>query len=155
MAPTANGDASMPLIPRIEPSIVEGRSFSPSVQGNMGSVLHNEEVELLGALTIAAATISIISGSLSLFWFLRMRRAFRHQFVTHVFKIEAKLMYSLIMLLILSNLWRALWYFLFPIVGFARGTISSQSSFCQVSGFMLSYGIEGAGMQMRSCPFDC
>jgi G protein-coupled receptor GPR1 len=140
------------MIPRNEPSIVEDRSLSSSGQGNMGPVLHREEVELLGALTIAAATISIIAGSLSLFWFLRMRKAFRHQFVPQALKDEAKLIYSLIMLLILSNLWRALWYFLFPIIGFARGKISSQSAFCQVSGFMLSYGIEGAGMRKEVLP---
>jgi hypothetical protein len=37
------------------------------------------EIVILRALALTAATISMVAGLLSLYWFLRMRRTFRHQ----------------------------------------------------------------------------
>lgn len=50
--------------------------------------------------------------------------------------------YHLIFLLIVSDLWKAIQYFIFPIVVFIRGEVDSTSDFCQASGFFLALGIE-------------
>jgi G protein-coupled receptor GPR1 len=58
-----------------------------------------------------------------------MKRSFRHH---------------LIFLLILSDMWKALWYFIFPVVVFTRGKVDSTSNFCQASGFFIALGTEAS-----------
>jgi G protein-coupled receptor GPR1 len=53
--------------------------------------------------------------------------------------------YSLIMLLIQSDMFKALWFMLYPIVTFSHGPIPNNSDFCQVNGFFISLGIEASG----------
>lgn len=48
------------------------------------------------------------------------------------------------MLLMSSDMLKSLWFIVFPIVDFKGGPISSESSFCQASGFFLSVGIEAS-----------
>ena len=48
------------------------------------------------------------------------------------------------MLLMQSDVLKALWFMIFPVVDFVHGPIKSSSSFCQVSGFFLSVGIEAS-----------
>lgn len=48
------------------------------------------------------------------------------------------------MLLIQSDLIKALWFVIFPIVTYARGPVASDSTFCQVSGFFFALGIESS-----------
>lgn len=50
------------------------------------------------------------------------------------------------MLLIQSDMFKALWFMIYPIVTFIHGPVSSESRFCQVSGFFISIGIEASGM---------
>lgn len=57
---------------------------------------------------------------------------------------------SLIMLLIQSDMFKALWYMLYPIVVFTHGPVPSNSTFCQVNGFFLALGIEASGMNPQS-----
>jgi hypothetical protein len=52
---------------------------------------------------------------------------------------------SLIMLLIQSDMFKALWFMLYPIVTFTTGPVPSNSKFCQVNGFFISLGIEASG----------
>lgn len=49
------------------------------------------------------------------------------------------------MLLIQSDMFKALWFMVYPIVTFTSGRPSSHSTFCQVNGFFLSIGIEASG----------
>lgn len=48
------------------------------------------------------------------------------------------------MFLIFSDTFKALWYFVFPVVVFSRGPVQSTSKFCQASGFFLAVGIEAS-----------
>jgi G protein-coupled receptor GPR1 len=48
------------------------------------------------------------------------------------------------MLLIQSDMFKALWFMIFPIVDFSYGPIHSSSTFCQASGFFLAVGIEAS-----------
>jgi hypothetical protein len=52
---------------------------------------------------------------------------------------------SLVMLLIQSDMFKALWFMIYPIVVFIRGPVPSSSTFCQVNGFFLALGIEASG----------
>ena len=49
------------------------------------------------------------------------------------------------MLLIQSDMFKALWFMIYPIVTFAHGPIPTGSDFCQVNGFFISLGIEASG----------
>jgi G protein-coupled receptor GPR1 len=49
------------------------------------------------------------------------------------------------MLLIQSDMFKALWFMVYPIVTFVNGPVPSQSTFCQVNGFFLALGIEASG----------
>lgn len=53
---------------------------------------------------------------------------------------------SLIMLLIQSNVFRAVWLFLDPIVALRHGGLQTGSVFCDVSGFLYALGTEASGM---------
>jgi G protein-coupled receptor GPR1 len=53
--------------------------------------------------------------------------------------------YSLIMLLIQSDMFKALWFMIYPIVTYTHGPFPNDSRFCQVNGFFLSVGIEASG----------
>ena len=52
----------------------------------------------------------------------------------------------LILLLILSDMLKALVYLVYPIVIFVDGPIKDSSQFCQVSGFISVVSIEASGM---------
>ena len=52
------------------------------------------------------------------------------------------------MLLIMSDLFKALWIVIFPLVSFAHGPIQSSSSFCKATGFFIAFGFEASGMSL-------
>lgn len=92
-------------------------------------VLSGKQLYILRSIAIAAACISVISGLLVGWWFVRMKRSFRHH---------------LIMLLIFSDFFKASWQLIYPAYVFARGEVRSESLFCQTAGFMMSMGIEAS-----------
>jgi hypothetical protein len=57
--------------------------------------------------------------------------------------------HRLIMLLIYGDFMRATWYFVFAVVSLAQGTVRTESSFCQSSGFLIQYGKETSGEYER------
>jgi G protein-coupled receptor GPR1 len=78
---------------------------------------------------VTCASISLLAALIAFQWFAFMKRSFRHH---------------LILLLILSDMWKALWYFIFPVVVFTRGKVDSTSNFCQASGFFIALGTEAS-----------
>jgi G protein-coupled receptor GPR1 len=78
---------------------------------------------------VTCASISLVAALIAFQWFAFMKRSFRHH---------------LIFLLILSDMWKALWYFIFPVVVFTRGKVDSTSNFCQASGFFIALGTEAS-----------
>ncbi|PQE03805.1 hypothetical protein CJF30_00006503 [Rutstroemia sp. NJR-2017a BBW] len=52
--------------------------------------------------------------------------------------------YCLIMLLIQSDMFKALWFMVFPIVVFLHGPVDDNSDFCKISGFFLAIGMEAS-----------
>lgn len=49
------------------------------------------------------------------------------------------------MLLVWGDLTRCTFYFVFAIFSLARGTVKTQTRFCQASGWFIQYGAETSG----------
>jgi G protein-coupled receptor GPR1 len=97
------------------------------------------------AVAITCALISLVAAFFTCWWFARMKRTFRHH---------------LIMLLIVSDMCKAVWFFVFPLIVLVSGPVSSSSSFCQVSGFFLAQATEASdfaalmlALHLVSCVF--
>ncbi|KAA8570669.1 hypothetical protein EYC84_000067 [Monilinia fructicola] len=100
---------------------------------NEGQDVSDSEGLILQTLALTFASVSVASSLLAFYWFVRMRRSFRH---------------DLIMLLIQSDMFKALWFMIFPIVIFLHGPVSDNSKFCQISGFFLALGIEASDISV-------
>ncbi|KAI0888754.1 G protein-coupled glucose receptor regulating Gpa2-domain-containing protein [Annulohypoxylon maeteangense] len=93
------------------------------------SYMDNPEIIAIMSISLSMASISVLAALCAFYWFVRMRRSFRH---------------DLIMLLIQSDMMKALWLVICPLAFFARVPIDSNSTFCQVSGFLLTVSIEAS-----------
>ena len=105
---------------------VKGLASRPTSPLGVFSPAKNHAILVVG---VACASFSLLAALISLRWFLLMRRSYRHH---------------LILFLIISDTFKSLWYFVFPIVVFTRGQVHSSSKFCQASGFFLSVGLEAS-----------
>lgn len=63
-----------------------------------------------------------------------------------IFKAHTNFCDSLIMFLIQSDMFKALWFMIYPIVVFTRGPVADSSTFCKVNGFFIALGVEASGM---------
>ncbi|RYP59594.1 hypothetical protein DL769_008459 [Monosporascus sp. CRB-8-3] len=79
--------------------------------------------------SLSLASVSVIAALTAFYMFVRMRRSFHH---------------DLVMLLIQSDMMKAFWLVVSPIVYFTGGQIHWSNTFCQVSGFFLTVAIEAA-----------
>ena len=98
------------------------------------------------AATCAAA--SMTASFIAFYWFCRMEKRFRHRYPTIVEMSYWQILNGLcrlIMLLIYGDLMRASWLFIFAMVSIVRGTVTTYSSLCQASGFLVQYGMETSG----------
>ncbi|KAI1211115.1 G protein-coupled glucose receptor regulating Gpa2-domain-containing protein [Annulohypoxylon truncatum] len=93
------------------------------------SYMDNPEILAIMSISLSMASISVLAALCAFYWFVRMRRSFRH---------------DLIMLLIQSDMMKALWLVICPLAFFAKVPIDSNSTFCQVSGFLLTVSIEAS-----------
>lgn len=96
-------------------------------------------------VAIICASISIVAAFFTCWWFARMKRTFRHH---------------LIMLLIISDMCKAVWFFIVPLVSLVRGQVSNSSPFCQATGFLLAQATEASdfaalmlALHLVSCVF--
>ncbi|KAF1955716.1 hypothetical protein CC80DRAFT_78023 [Byssothecium circinans] len=76
---------------------------------------------------VTCAAVSMATSFIVFYWFCRMQKLFRHR---------------LLMLLIFGDLMKASWLFLFGVVSIFRGTVYTESAFCQAAGFLVQYGTE-------------
>ncbi|KAI2620738.1 G protein-coupled glucose receptor regulating Gpa2-domain-containing protein [Hypomontagnella submonticulosa] len=90
---------------------------------------YDRDLVILMSVSLSTASISVFAALCAFYWFVRMRRSFRH---------------DLIMLLIQSDMMKALWLVICPLGFFAKVPINSSSTFCQVSGFFLTVSIEAS-----------
>ncbi|KAI2635075.1 G protein-coupled glucose receptor regulating Gpa2-domain-containing protein [Xylaria nigripes] len=81
-------------------------------------------------VSLSFAAISVIAALFAFYWFVRMRRGFRQ---------------DMIMLLIQSDMAKALWLIISPLFHFiTQKPFNSNWAFCQVSGFFLTVTIEAS-----------
>ncbi|KAK3174706.1 hypothetical protein OEA41_001952 [Lepraria neglecta] len=107
------------------PSQAFGSPISTSIKVN-NYTKHEKHIQQILAATFAST--SILAGLVAFYWFARMKRNFRHH---------------LIMLLIASDMFKAIWYFVPAILTLAHGHPIS-NGFCQGGGFLLATGLEAS-----------
>lgn len=76
--------------------------------------------------SIITSGISMVMSALTFYWFIRMKRSFRH---------------LLILILILSDACKSFLYVLFAIVHYAGYKVPTDSDFCQAQGFFLQFSV--------------
>ncbi|KAK4671918.1 G protein-coupled receptor gpr1 [Podospora pseudoanserina] len=104
--------------------------MSPITSRYVADDQHTEHtVYILTILSLTFASVSVVSTLSTLYWFVKMRRSFRHE---------------LILLLVQSDFVKSAAFVVFPLVSLYHGTIESDSAFCQFSGFALAIGIESS-----------
>ncbi|KAI8960799.1 G protein-coupled glucose receptor regulating Gpa2-domain-containing protein [Daldinia sp. FL1419] len=93
------------------------------------SDFNDPEIVALMSISLITASISVLAALCAFYWFVRMRRSFRH---------------DLIMLLIQSDMTKALWLVVCPLAFFVRKPIDSGSISCQALGFLLTMSVEAS-----------
>ena len=89
------------------------------------------QTRLRGYLAIGFASASIVSTLIALIWFCSLRkREFRR---------------TLIVMLLVSNLIKAISYLVYPSVVITRGTINGERALCTATGFFINLGNEAGG----------
>lgn len=90
-------------------------------------LLSDEQKYTIQIVATVMASISITAAMIALYWFCLMRRNFRR---------------DLILLLVLSDLFKNFCYILYSGVSLTQGQIQDASIFCQASGYLLQTGLE-------------
>ncbi|MCJ1351166.1 MAG: hypothetical protein MMC33_001148 [Icmadophila ericetorum] len=88
-----------------------------------------QQIHVLQLIAVTTAAVSILMALITFYWFLRMRRSYRHH---------------LIILLIVSDGFKSLWYIVYPLVSFHSGIPPTNSTICQASGFFIALGTEAS-----------
>lgn len=93
---------------------------------NASAILAMQQRHTIQVMATATSAVSITAAICALYWFCMMRRNFRR---------------DLVLLLVVGDFWKSLWFLIYAAVTFARGPISTHSAFCQGSGYLLQMGI--------------
>lgn len=117
---------------------------------NTNMLFTDDQVIAMQLSCCILAGISLIFGSIICYWMFRMKKVFRHKYVLSfcVTTRRAFLQVSrrrLILLLMLADVLRSIWLFVFPLVSLVQGAIPSHSPFCQASGFFSNVSYDMAG----------
>ncbi|KAI7278783.1 hypothetical protein KC345_g5753 [Hortaea werneckii] len=85
-----------------------------------------EQRHTIRLLASSTSVFSILAATCAVYWFYLMRRNFRR---------------DLVLLLIVGDFWKSLWFLTFACITYTHERIKSESAICQVSGYMLQMGI--------------
>ncbi|KAL2020459.1 hypothetical protein VTK56DRAFT_8425 [Thermocarpiscus australiensis] len=118
----------MPLLRHLYGTVVS-ETLPPAAANVPDGDRSQRMVYVLTILSLAFASVSVLSTLPTLYWFVKMRRSFRHE---------------LILLLIQSDFLESMAFVIFPIVSLILGNVQSDSAFCQLSGFALAVGIQSS-----------
>ncbi|KAI0379206.1 G protein-coupled glucose receptor regulating Gpa2-domain-containing protein [Hypomontagnella monticulosa] len=110
-------------------NVIIARQDDVSQFSSHSSDSFDQQLMILMSISLSTASVSVLAALCAFYWFVKMRRSFRH---------------DLIMLLIQSDMMKALWLVICPLAFFARVPIDSASAFCQISGFFLAVSIEAS-----------
>ncbi|KAK3678172.1 G protein-coupled receptor gpr1 [Recurvomyces mirabilis] len=108
-----------------------GLSMATSV--NASAILAMHERHEVQVMATVMATLSITACLCAMYWFLLMRRNFRR---------------DLVLLLILSDFWKSLWFLIQASVIFTHGQLKTDSTSCQVGGYMITMSIEACDLSI-------
>lgn len=109
--------------------MLDGAALSATGSHRTSIVLSRSEIVELRGLAIAGASLSILAGLPMLYWFWRLRRrTFRHQ---------------LVMLLIISDFFKALCEFIYPASTITSGKVVNDV-YCTVLGFFTTVFIDAS-----------
>ena len=128
------------MTPFAEPLWISPEAFTSSPNQVAGRGLDSHPIDQPGSLSpergrvilivgLTSASISLLIALVAFSWFASMRRTFRHH---------------LIFLLIISDVFKAVWYFIFPVIVFTHGKVKDSDKICQTSGFFLALGTEAS-----------
>jgi len=102
---------------------------------NSAAILAAQQRRTIQIMCACMSCFSILAAMCAIYWFTMMRRSYRR---------------DLVLMLILGDFYKSLWYLIYGSVSFGRGQVQSSDHFCQVSGFMLQTGLESCGKSARS-----
>ena len=94
-------------------------------------ILASQQRRQIQIICAAMASVSIVAATCAIYWFCMMKRNYRR---------------DLVLMLILGDFYKSLWYLIYGSVNLARSQVTSDEPFCQVSGFMLQTGLQACGM---------
>lgn len=97
---------------------------------NASGILAAQQRRQIQILCSAMASVSICAAICAIYWFCMMRRNYRR---------------DLVLMLILGDFYKSMWYLIHGSVNFARSQVQSHEPFCQVSGFMLQMALQACG----------
>ena len=100
---------------------------------NGTSILAQRQRHTIQVIAASTSSVSILAALVAIYWFCMMRRNYRR---------------DLILLLIMGDLWKSMWYLIYGAVTFTYGQVVSGSNFCEASGYMLQVGLASCG---KSC----
>jgi len=100
---------------------------SPAITTPFYSEKRAQDIRIIAA---SLASLSILADTVSIYWFWRMKRRFRH---------------TLIITLLIADLLKDINYVAFTGVSFHRGPPDSGSGYCQAMGFFNEFLVEITG----------
>jgi hypothetical protein len=103
-------------------------------------ILASQQRRQIQILCASMACVSIFAAMCAIYWFCMMKRNYRR---------------DLVLMLILGDFYKSLWYLIHGSVNFARSQVTSDESFCQVSGFMLQMGLQACGKSVLFIHLAC
>ncbi|GAM90175.1 hypothetical protein ANO11243_082150 [Dothideomycetidae sp. 11243] len=98
---------------------------------NVKSLFTVREKLAIQYVSLSFASLSLVACLVALYWFSIMGRNFRR---------------TLVLMLLISDMFKSLWYVIFPAVSIIAGGIESGSRFCNAGGYLLQVGIESCDM---------
>lgn len=119
-------------------------SLSNTHHFNATARMAHEQRHTIRLLASSTSVFSILAATCAVYWFYMMRRNFRR---------------DLVLLLILGDFWKSLWFLIFACVTFTHERIRSEEAVCQVSGYMLQMGTMMCGellsLSLSLLSFSC
>ncbi|KAI6841092.1 hypothetical protein KC340_g10619 [Hortaea werneckii] len=120
---------SQPPIPfehmKLADAFTQVASLSNTNHFNASARMALEQRHTIRLLASSTSVFSIGAATCAVYWFYMMRRNFRR---------------DLVLLLIMGDFWKSLWFLTFACITYTHERIRSESAVCQVSGFMLQMG---------------
>lgn len=84
-------------------------------------------------IATTTSSVSIAASLLAVYWFVNMRRNFRR---------------DLVLLLIIGEFFKNLWFLVFSTYSLAQGDLATESGLCLANGYLLTASIETCGTQI-------